>query len=75
MRTALDSLVRSGFVLEHTLTPSAAEPWRAFHRIRAESPENVQARLSSLESSQRLEMEIHEVEVNTRQFAELRATI
>lgn len=74
IRAALDSFVRSGFVLEHALTPPTAEPWRAVLRVRAKSREDVQARLSSLASSEQLEFEMHEIEFDMRELKEIRAS-
>ena len=71
IRGAIDSFVRSGFVLEHALTPPAAQPWRVFLRVRAQSREDVRARLSSLASSERLHLEMHELECETRQLEEI----
>jgi NAD(P)H dehydrogenase (quinone) len=74
IRAAFDSFVKSGFVLEHSLTPPGSEPWRAFLSVRAESREEAQAQLSSLASSERLEFETHEIEFDTPQFEESRAS-
>src|SRR5262249_9586355 len=67
IRAAIDLWVRSGFVLEQAFTPPGAEPWRAFLTVRAESREDVQARLFSLASLEQLEFEMHEIELNFRQ--------
>jgi hypothetical protein len=74
IRVAFDSFVKSGFVLEHSLTPPGSEPWRAFLTVRAGSREEVQARLSSLASSERLQFDMHEIEFDTRQLEETRAS-
>lgn len=75
MLLAFDSWVRAGFVLEHALTPPGAEPWRAFLMVRAESREDVHARLCSLASPERLDVEIHEVEMDTRRFQNSGASV
>jgi NAD(P)H dehydrogenase (quinone) len=70
IRLAFDSWVRAGFVLEHALTPPGTGPWRAFLTVRAESRGDVHARLSSIASLDRLDVDIHEVEMDTLQFRE-----
>src|SRR5262249_20363121 len=64
----LDSWIRSGFVLEQSLTPPGAEPWRGFLTVRAESREDVRTRLSSLASLEQLEFEMRQIEPYFRQF-------